>query len=458
MATPSDIPLTFTVRTCKPELVAPAKPTPLEQKPLSDIDDQASFRFQIPLIHFYRPQPSMEGKNPAEVIKAALAQTLVLYYPFAGRLREGANGKLIVDCNGEGVMFIKADADVTLQHFGDELQPPFPCFDQLLFDVPGSEGMINCPLLLIQVTRLKCGGFIFATRLNHVMTDGPGLKQSMFAVTAMARGEATQLIQPVWERHLLDAPDPPRVTFKHHEYDEVEVSTATTWPSDNLVQRSFFFGHAEISLLRRLLPPHLRRCTKFELLTAFLWRCRTLAINIDPNEEVRMMCVVNARFKFNPPILPPGYYGNAFVLSAAITRVKKLRENPLGYAVELVKQAKARLTEEYMKSVAALMVIRGKQLLFPNVMGSYIISDLTHSGLEDVDFGWGKPVFGGVAKAVGVISFFTPRKTKKGEAGTLVPICLPAPAMERFAEELDNMLKQQPMEDKKSQSKLTSAL
>ncbi|KAE8707873.1 Benzyl alcohol O-benzoyltransferase [Hibiscus syriacus] len=457
MATPSVVPLTFTVRRCEPELVAPAKPTPREQKPLSDIDDQASLRFQIPFIHIYRHHPSMEGKDPADVIKAALAQTLVLYYPFAGRLREGANGKLIVDCNGEGVMFIKAEADVTLQQFGDELRPPFPCFDQLLFDVPGSEGMINCPLLLIQVTRLRCGGFIYATRLNHVMTDGPGIKQFMSAVAAMARGQPSHLIPPVWERHLLDAPHPPQVTLKHHEYDEVELSTATPWPSDNLVDRSFFFGHTEVSLLRSLLPPHVRRCTKFELLTAFLWRCRTLAINIDPDEEVRMMSIINARFKFNPPILPPGYYGNGFLFPAAITTVKKLRENPLGYAVGLVQQAKASLTEEYMKSVAALMVNGGKQLVFPNVMGSFIISDLTRASLDELDFGWGKAAFAGNAKAVGVISFLTPTKSKKGEARTLVSICLPGQAMERFAEEVDNMLKQQPIDDTKSKPKLISS-
>ncbi|GMJ11304.1 hypothetical protein like AT5G17540 [Hibiscus trionum] len=442
MATLPTIPLTFTVRRCKPELVAPAKPTPCEQKLLSDIDDQASLRFQVPFVHFYRHQPSMEGKHPAEVIKTALAQTLVFYYPFAGRLREGVNGKLIVDCNGEGVLFIKADADVTLEQFGDTLQPPFPCFHELLFDVPGTEGMLNCPLFLIQVTRLKCGGFIFAIRLNHVMCDAFGLKQFVSTVAAMAQGEATHLVPPVWERHLLDARDPPRVTFTHHEYDEVEAAAATTTtslPLDNLVERSFFFGPAEFSLLRRLLPLHLQHCTRFELLTAFLWRCRSLAINLDPEEEVRMLCAVNARYKIFPP-LPQGYYGNAFVFPAAITTVKNLRQNPLGYAVELVKQAKTSLTEEYMKSVAALMVIRGKRLLFPNVIGSFIISDLTKMGLEDVDFGWGKAVFAGTAKAVGVVSFFVQAKNKKGEVGTSVEICLPAPAMERFAEELDNML------------------
>ncbi|GLT55587.1 hypothetical protein SLA2020_286970 [Shorea laevis] len=174
--------LAFTVRRRKPELVAPAKPTPHEFKQLSDIDDQEGLRFQIPVIQFYKYDPSMHGKDPVKVIREALAQTLVFYYPFAGRLREGPGRKLVVECTGEGVVFIEADADVTLQQFGDALQPPFPCLEELLFDVPGSGGVLNCPLLLIQVTRLKCGGFIFALRLNHTMSDAAGLVQFMTAV------------------------------------------------------------------------------------------------------------------------------------------------------------------------------------------------------------------------------------------------------------------------------------
>ena len=144
--------LVFTVRRRQPELVAPNKPTPREVKLLSDIDDQDGLRFQIPFIQFYPYNPSMAGKDPVRVIRQALAQTLVFYYPFAGRLREGPNRKLMVDCTAEGVLFIEADADVTLDQFGDTLLPPFPCFKQLLYDVPGSQGITNCPLLLLQVS------------------------------------------------------------------------------------------------------------------------------------------------------------------------------------------------------------------------------------------------------------------------------------------------------------------
>jgi hypothetical protein len=49
------------------------------------------------------------------------------------------------------VLFIEADADVRLEHFGDALQPPFPGLDGLIFDVPGSSEVLGAPLLLFQV-------------------------------------------------------------------------------------------------------------------------------------------------------------------------------------------------------------------------------------------------------------------------------------------------------------------
>ncbi|KAL0462950.1 UNVERIFIED_CONTAM: Benzyl alcohol O-benzoyltransferase [Sesamum latifolium] len=143
--------LTFKVTRQKPELITPAKPTPHEFKPLSDIDDQEGLRFQLPTIQFFRKNPAMDGKDPVKVIRDAVARALVFYYPFAGRLREMAGRKLVVECTGEGVLFIEADADVTLQQLGDALEPPFPCLEELLYDVPGSGGMVNCPLLLNQV-------------------------------------------------------------------------------------------------------------------------------------------------------------------------------------------------------------------------------------------------------------------------------------------------------------------
>ncbi|KAI3742703.1 hypothetical protein L1987_60396 [Smallanthus sonchifolius] len=271
----------------------------------------------------------MGNKNPTSVIREALAKVLVFYYPFAGRLKEGPSRKLLVDCSGEGVLFIEAEADVTFEQFGDALHPPFPCLDELLYDVPRSSGTIDSPLLLIQVTRLLCGGFIFAMRLNHTMSDGQGIVQFMTALDEMAWGAATPSTLPIWRRELLFARDPPHVTCTHHGYDEVEGKII---PTDDMIQKTFFFGSTEVSALRRFVPPHLKKCSTFEVIIASIWRCRTIALQPDPKKEMRMICLVNASVKFKS-LVPVGYYGNTFAYPVAISTAKDLHNKPLGHAV-----------------------------------------------------------------------------------------------------------------------------
>lgn len=147
--------LTFKVSRKPPELIAPAHPTPHEFKPLSDVDDQGGLRVHAPFVAIYEGIPSMEGKDPVGIIRLAIAKALVFYYPFAGRLREiAASRKLVVECTAEGVLFIEAEADATVAQFAGLLHPPFPNLDQLLYNVPGSDGIIDCPLILIQVILL----------------------------------------------------------------------------------------------------------------------------------------------------------------------------------------------------------------------------------------------------------------------------------------------------------------
>jgi len=136
----------------EPQLVGPAQPTPREIKEVSDIDDQKGLWCQLPAILFYQAgaDPSMHGKDPIKVIKEGLAKALVFYYPLAGRLRAGPAAKLVVDCTGEGVLFIEAKAEAKLEDFGDVIHLPFP-LAELLYDVPGTQGIFYTPLLIIQV-------------------------------------------------------------------------------------------------------------------------------------------------------------------------------------------------------------------------------------------------------------------------------------------------------------------
>ncbi|XP_015897713.1 alcohol acyl transferase 1 allele GSa-like [Ziziphus jujuba] len=447
MAISSSPCLAFHVKRCKPELVVPSKPTPHEVKYLSDIDDQEGLRFQVPFIWFYENKknhnnsttPSMElGKDPVKVIREGLGKALVYYYPFAGRLMEGYNRKLIVECNGKGVLFIEADADISLDQLGDRIQSPYSFLDEFLRNVKGSDGILGCPLLLIQVTRLACGGFVLALRFNHTMCDSFGVFLFLKTMAEMADGAEEPSIPPVWQRELLTARNPPRVTCIHHEYHQQAIIMTGEMNSldqtNNLVHRSFFFGPYQIKAIQNHLPQNLISFfSRYELLTACLWRCRTLALKLDDEDIVRVSCMLTARGKDQGSSLPLGYYGNAFAFPAAVSKARDLCKNSLGYAAALVKKAKAEMNEEYIRSVADLMVMNGRPTYIAT--GNFLVSDVRNARLGDVDFGWGLPEYAGPAMAFPRISFYVKHRNKC-EDGILVPICLPFWAMERFQKEL----------------------
>lgn len=440
---------TLSVRKQTPVLVTPAKPAPFELKQLSDIDDQESLRFHAPIIQYYKNEPLMKGHDPVVIIKEALSKALVSYYPFAGRLREGPGRKLAVECNGEGVLFIEADADVRLEDFGERLPPPLPWLSELLDEVAESDGIVGCPLLLIQVTRLACGGFIFAIRFNHTMCDAQGIAQFLAAVGEIARGASAPSINPVWARELLSVRDPPDITHEHREFDTIPESKRALMfaPNVELVEKSFFFGPNEITALKQQVP---FPCTSFEVLAASMWRARAIALRLDPDDEIRFMFNINVRSKMSP-MLPTSYYGNVFVYPAIISTVRKLFESPLSYAVELVKEAKAKATCEYIKSTADLLATSGRppfaMIGAPNV---YFVSDNTRAGYAEVDYGWGTAVYGGPAVGglvalPGVLSFYVAFKNELGEKGTVVPMCLPKDAMDRLSVEIQQLVLVQAM-------------
>ncbi|KAH0729510.1 hypothetical protein KY289_000698 [Solanum tuberosum] len=113
-----------------------------------------------------------------------------------------------------------------------------------------------------------------------------------------------------------------------------------------LIQHSFFFGNKGIEAVQDQLEPGYGSIGRFELLVAFLWKYRTIALDINPEENVRLSYAVSVRRGLQKMELPFGYYGNAFATHAAISKAGLLCSNSLTYAVELIKQAKKQTNEE----------------------------------------------------------------------------------------------------------------
>uniref|UniRef100_A0A0E0LCL0 Uncharacterized protein n=1 Tax=Oryza punctata TaxID=4537 RepID=A0A0E0LCL0_ORYPU len=92
-------------------------------------------------------------------------------------LRELEGHNLTVDCTGEGVLFIEADVDVRLEHFGDALKSSF-LLEGLMFDVLGSLAVLGSSL-----------------QLHHTMKDAQGLVQFL-GVIVNARDDKSDIDIP----------------------------------------------------------------------------------------------------------------------------------------------------------------------------------------------------------------------------------------------------------------------
>ncbi|CAM0952552.1 unnamed protein product [Alopecurus aequalis] len=449
--------VTFTARRSEPELVRPARQTPLETKALSDLDDQWSLRFYESIVGFFRSPPG-ESVRPGKVaksIKAAVAGALVYYYPMAGRLRKIPGGnKLEVDCTGEGVMFMEGAADVRLEDLGQPLVPPYPCVEELLADAGDTRDVVGKPLLFLQVTQLKCGGFVIGLHMCHCIADGFGILQFIKSIADFACGEFIPTTLPVWKRDIFTARMPPSIAHVYPAYkpflngldcsgDDVMLST----PPESMEVQYLFFGPKEMEILRSHVPEHLSKSTTtFELLTAVMWRCRTIALGYEASQQVRVMFTLNTRGRSlnGESAVPRGYYGNAHFSPMVEMTVNELATKPLSQILELMRKVKLDTTKDCMKSMVDLMALWRERSPF-GMDRTYEVSDTKWVGGNALRFGKAELVAAGTPHAGDftskLISYHTKCKNKYGEDSTVVSILLPKPIMQKFTKEMAIWLK-----------------
>ncbi|RLM73266.1 hydroxycinnamoyl CoA: shikimate hydroxycinnamoyl transferase [Panicum miliaceum] len=110
--------MAITVR--RSTMVRPARETPRQRLWNSNLDLVVP-RFHTPSVYFYRRGgPEVEGFFDGERMRRALAEALVPFYPMAGRLARGEDGRVEINCNGEGVLFVEADApNAAVDDYGD---------------------------------------------------------------------------------------------------------------------------------------------------------------------------------------------------------------------------------------------------------------------------------------------------------------------------------------------------
>uniref|UniRef100_A0A0D9WRS0 Uncharacterized protein n=1 Tax=Leersia perrieri TaxID=77586 RepID=A0A0D9WRS0_9ORYZ len=392
----------FTVTKVSEGPVKPSATTPTDTLPLAWVDRYPTHRGLVESVHVYlhhddvdvetlpgvdvvvEAKKAAKKKPAAAVVRGALADALVHYYPFAGKIVEEIPGRPAVLCSGDGVYFVEAAANCTLADV-NFLERPLLLTKEQLVPYPTPEQWAVEPhntLAMIQVTTFTCGGFVIGLRTNHAVADGTGAAQFLNAVGDLARGLPEPRVKPiVWARDRY--PDP-----------EIKPGPLPDLPVLPLQYIAFDFPATYLANLKSDYSAAAGKkqfCSAFDIVIAKLWQCRTRAIvaagAVDPDAEVRLCFFASVRHVFD---LGEGYWGNAIFpvkVKAAAGEVARLSVVEL---VGVVREAKRRMAGECASWAEGKTGGRDPfQMAFD--YESVYVSDWSKLGFNDVDYGYGTP-------------------------------------------------------------------
>ncbi|KAK1571231.1 hypothetical protein Q3G72_013767 [Acer saccharum] len=387
-------------------VIAPAEPTPSRILALSALDSQLFLRFTIEYLLVYRTRPGTDPCATVARIKNALAKALVPYYPLAGRVRARPDGGLEVVCRAQGALFIEAVSDHNNSTTISELEraPRHVTQWRKLLSFHVDDVLIGAPPLAVQLTWLRDGSATLGVAFNHCICDGIGSAEFLNLFAQLSTRQLNELKpKPVWDRHLLNPPgNRPRAnSLSHHpEFTRVPdlCGFVSRFNNERLTPTSITFDKRSLNELKKLALSTSRLSestyTSFEVLAAHVWSSWAMSLNLPSNQILKLLFSINVRNRVKPS-LPSGFYGNAFVLGCAQTSVRELTEKGLGYATMLVKRAKDRVDNEFVRSVVDSVSessSSSRQMTCPDSVGVLILTQWSRLGLERVDLGMGKPV------------------------------------------------------------------
>ncbi|KAJ6432489.1 hypothetical protein OIU84_019680 [Salix udensis] len=294
-------------------------------------------RFTVEYLFVFKGRPGLDQSVITARVKAALAKILVPYYPLAGRVRASPDGSsLEVVCRSQGAVFMEAVSDLTINDF--DRAPRYVTQWRKLLSLSVADVLKGAPPLVIQLTWLKGGDATLGVGFNHCVCDGIGSAEFLnsFAELAVGQNQVGDLKpQPIWDRHLFDPTKASHCyTGNHLEFNGVPDLCGFTsrFSNENLIPTSIIFDKRWLN-------------------------------------ELKDACPVNEW----------AFRGSIHVL----------REKGLGYAAMLIKRAKERVDDEYVRSV---IVSVSQARACPDSVGVLIMSQWSRLGLDSVDFGMGKPV------------------------------------------------------------------
>nr|BAK03392.1 predicted protein [Hordeum vulgare subsp. vulgare] len=326
----------------KPAYNAGATPAPsTEYIPLS-IFDKVTFNMQMAIIYAFAPP----APSPAAIEKG-LAAVLAQYRAFAGQLGEAPDGTPSVILNDRGARLVEATVDADLVDMAPAKPTP-----ELLKLHPDLEAEHE-EVVLLQLTRFRCGSLAVGFTSNHVVADGHATSNFLVAWGRATRGLPMGL-PPVHHHKDLFKPRPsPRVEHDHRnrEYylpSPTDVVGHHGDAADNIVIHKAHFSKDFIAGLRaKASEGRGRPFSRFETILAHLWRTMTRARDLSPEETSKIRLSVDGRHRLGQPA---EYFGNMVLWAFPRATVGDPLNRPLKHAAQVIHDEVAKVDGAYFQS------------------------------------------------------------------------------------------------------------
>ncbi|XWS68289.1 hypothetical protein CRYUN_Cryun04dG0078100 [Craigia yunnanensis] len=416
----------------EPVLIRPAEKTFDGIYHLSNLDQ--TYPFFVEIVFAYRKGMG----NAAEMIKESLAKILVEFYPFAGCLTVTWDGKMVVRCTGEGVPFVEAVSNSTIEELGDITRVDPVKLRKLVYHLDEVNSILDVPPLTVQITSFRCGGIVLGIAVNHVVVDAKGLADFLNSWAEITRGLPLS-VDPYLDRSRLSPRQPLLIDIPHPALvrKQSSVKSLSLQLQEPIVYQSFCFEPKKLFQLKEMAkedefaaPP-----TSFEVISALVWITRTKAYKIEPHKTTKLLTAVDGRSKFKPA-LPECFFGNGIVMSCAQCTAGDLVQKPFSFAVKIVHESIKEVTEDFIKSAIDYYELTRGQYEMENTCW---ISKWSRLPFYDVDFGWGKPQQ--VAPASMVDNLDLTLSKEKDSKNIILYLGLPESVMKVFQELMQSELK-----------------
>ncbi|KAB5511805.1 hypothetical protein DKX38_028833 [Salix brachista] len=352
-------------------------------------------------------------------------------------LARDENGRIEINCNGEGVMLVVADTDSTTEELGEfmtsmKLRQLIPTVDTNLEDISRN------PLLLLQVTSFKCGGVCLGVGWHHTLADGTGALHFINSWATLARGLSIT-IPPFLDQTILRGRVAPKPIFHHVEFDP-----PPTINTDHLTKNTKpqYLANLKITLEQinslKAKASNVESETKYttyEILTAHIWRSVSKARNFQNNDQKNKLRIsVDGRSRLNPP-LQSSYFGNVIFTASPVALSCDLLSESFRCTVERIHRDIKKMDDEYLRSALDYLEEVGDVNSIPRGSITCACPNLNivswmQLPFYKADFGWGAPLLLRPATMLEGRGYIHPNPANDGSFS--LAICLETDHMESF--------------------------